>query len=129
MKGLFTALVIVGVLYGVYQGAMIGYGWFQLSSVLDDVATAETPALASAAQSGAFFGASDRYGRIREGVVKGAREAGVPLRAEDVTIDVSGNMLNIRLAWDAPMIVYDGKAYVEVPMTLSRAFALNRPGR
>jgi hypothetical protein len=67
--------------------------------------------------------------KIREAIMKGAAGANVPLRADDVAVGIVDNMLDVRLAWDAPMVVYNGKAYLAIPMTMQRRFSLQkRPG-
>jgi hypothetical protein len=66
---------------------------------------------------------------MREGIMKGAEEANVPLRREDVAIGIVDNMLEVRLSWDAPIVVYKDRPYLEVPMSVQRRFALvKRPG-
>ena len=125
MKLLITALVIVAVLYGVYNFTIAAYGWFQMSGIVEEVAKEE---LAKPSSSGfSAFDARDRFGRIRERILKGAKEASVDLRPENVELNVVDNMLDVRLAWDAPMVVYGEKTYLQIPMTMQRAFPL-KPG-
>ena len=124
MKLLITALVIVAVLYGLYYATMAAYGWFQMASAVDEVATREAPAVA-AALGGGMFG--DRYGRVRDEILSRAREAGVPLSPEKIAVGVADGMLDVRLSWEAPLVVYNGKSYVDIPMTLQRGYALDRP--
>ena len=128
MKLLFTVLVIVAFVYGAYQFAQAGYGWFQMSGVVDETASKELPALIDKVQqsgtSSAFDG--DRYTRIREGILKGAVDAKVPLRADDVAIGVVDNMLDVKLTWDAPLVVYEGRSYIDLPMSMQRRFSLQK---
>jgi hypothetical protein len=121
---LITALVIVGVLYGIYNFTMAAYGWFQMANIVDEIARPEASRLGG--QQGGFsvFESRDRFGRIREGILKGAKEANVDLRPENVNVNVVDGMLDVRLAWDVPMIVYQGKTYLELPMTLQRGFLI-----
>jgi hypothetical protein len=123
VKLLVTALVVVGILYGIYHGTLAAYGWFQMANALDEVATREGPAVA-ASQGGFVFG--DRYGRVREQIMSRAREAGVPLTPEKVAVGVANGTLDVRLRWDAPLVVYKGKSYVDIPMSLERNYALKR---
>lgn len=129
MKLLITALAILGVVYGVYHFTMAAYGWFQMAGVLDDVASNEIPRIVQAAQhqQSGFPDRGDRFVKVREGIMKGAQEAKVPLRADDVAVSIVDNMLDVRLAWDAPIVVYNGKPYLEVPMSLQRAYTLRKP--
>ena len=130
MKKLVTALVIIGVCYGIYQFAIAANGWFQMSGAVDQVAEKELPAVIEQAQaqaglpSGGF--GSERYVTMREGIMKAAEEHNVPLRREAVAIGIVDNMLEVRLAWDAPLIVYDGRSYIEIPMSMQRRFSLQK---
>ena len=129
MKLLFTALIIVAALSGIYQFALAGYGWFQMSGVVDDMATQELPGLIDRVQQGSgssTFSGGDGYAKIRAGILRGAEEAKVPLRSDDVVVGIVDNMLDVRLSWDAPVVVYNGKSYVEIPMTMQRRFSLHR---
>jgi hypothetical protein len=131
VKLVFTALAIVGVLYGVVQFAQAGSGWFQMSGVVDEAAEKDLPRVIERVSQNTGLSPSalegnDRYVKIREAIMKGAGEAKVPLRAEDVAVGIVDHMLEVRLAWDAPMVVYNGKAYLEIPMTMQRRFSLQK---
>jgi hypothetical protein len=129
VKLVFTALIIVGVLYGVVQFAQAAHGWFQMSGVVDDTATKELPALIDRVQGGGsttFDRGGDRYAKMREGILKGAEEAKVPLRRDDLAIGVVDNMLEVRMSWDVPLVVYNGRPYLEIPMSMQRRFLLQK---
>lgn len=130
MKLLVTALVIIGVCYGIYQFAMAANGWFQMSGALEQVAEKDLPAVIERAQQQAGLPSagldSGSYTTIRERIMKAAEEHNVPLRRDDVAIGIVDNMLEVRLAWDAPIIVYDGRSYVELPMSMQRRFSLQK---
>jgi hypothetical protein len=126
VKGVLTALLIVAIFFGIFQLFQAASGWLQMSTVVDDVAAREIPAIvARIEQPTSIF--EDRYGKIREGILKGAREAGVNLPPEGVAVSVESDVLNVRLSWKAPMITYQGKTYLDVPMTMQRGFSLGRP--
>jgi len=130
VKLLVTALVIVAFVYGVFQFAQAGYGWFQMAGIVDDAAAQELPAIVDRVQQAGVstaFDGGDRYTKLRQGILKGAAEAGVPLRAEDVAVGIVDNMLDVRLTWDAPVVVYQGKPYIEIPMSVQRRYVLKRP--
>jgi hypothetical protein len=127
VKLVFTALIIVGALSGIYRFALAGYGWFQMSGVVDDTASKELPAMIERIQQAggaSYFSGGDGYVKIRESILRGAEEAKVPLRRDDVSVAIVDNMLDVRLSWDAPMVVYNGKAYLEIPMSMQRRFSL-----
>ncbi|MBM3217932.1 MAG: hypothetical protein FJZ38_04495 [Candidatus Rokubacteria bacterium] len=128
MKKLVTALVILGVCYGIYQFAIAANGWFQMSGAVEQVAEKELPAVIERAQQQAGLPSagfdSQRYSTMLEKIMKAAEEHNVPLRREAVAIGIVDNMLEVRLAWDAPIVVYDGRPYVEIPMSMQRRFSL-----
>jgi hypothetical protein len=128
MKLLVTLLVIVAVLFGVYHFTIAVYGWFEMLSVVNQTARSEIPGLVDRQQQGglAVLDTRDRYVKLRDAIMKSALEANVPLHAENVTINVADNMLDVQLSWDAPLAVYQGKAYLQIPMTLQRTYPLTR---
>jgi hypothetical protein len=119
VKLLITLLVITAAVYGVYNFTMAAYGWFQMSTIVDEVSKEE---LARPTSGFGVFDARDRFGRIRERILKGAKEASVDLRPENVQLNVVNNVLDVQLAWDAPMVVYGDKTYLQIPMTMQRGF-------
>jgi hypothetical protein len=129
MKKLITALIVVGIGYGIYQFAIVAHGWFQMSGAVDAVAEKEIPGVIERAsqQSGLPSAGldSERSARIRDDLMKRAEEANVPLQAENVGVGIVDNMLEVRLAWDAPLVVYNGRAYLEIPMSMQRRFSLH----
>jgi hypothetical protein len=124
MKLLFILLVVVGIGYGIYNAGQAAYGWMEMSSVVHDVAQAELPALRQAAQQGGFGSSAERIARIRAGIIKGAAEHRVPLRDEDVVVTAANNALDVKLNWDAPMVTYQGKPYLELPISVEKSFSL-----
>ena len=128
MKRLVTALVVVGIFYGIYQVAMAAHGWFQMSGAVDRVAEDVLPGVIAqrTQQAGLPSAGLDdaRAAKMREEILKQAEEAKVPLRADDVAVGIVDNMLEVRLAWDAPIIVYNGRPYVEIPLSMERRFSL-----
>ena len=128
MKMLVTALVVIAILYGVYQAAIAGNGWFQMSGAVDAVAEKELPGLIDRAKQQAGLPSAgldnERATSIRAQILKAAEEHRVPLRQDDVAVGVVDNNLEIRLAWDAPIVVYSGRPYVELPLSMERRFSL-----
>jgi hypothetical protein len=126
VKALFTAFLIVAVFFGIYQLMMAAYGWFQMSTVVDDVASRELKTLAARIGQPTSIFEGDRFAKIREGILNGAEEAGVNLSPEDVAVSVTNNVLEVRLSWGAPMLKYQGDTYLKLPMTMERSYSLAR---
>ena len=121
MRIFVTLLVIVAVVYGLYNFTMAAYGWFQLSNLVDEVARPEATKLA--ASQGSFDNQAG-FGRVRDGILKGAKDMGVDLRPENVNIVVADGMLDVRLNWTAPMVAYKDRTYLDIPMSLQRGFLI-----
>jgi hypothetical protein len=130
VKIVVTALIVVAVLYGIYQFTVAAYGWFQMSSIVDEVASRELRLIAERGGQQRSLYEGDRYAKLREGILKGAEEAGVDLRPEDVALTVADNTLDVRLTRTAPMVRYQGPDVSPDPMTVQRGFSLLslRPG-
>jgi hypothetical protein len=126
VKGLLIAFLIVAMFFGIYQLMLAAAGWFQMATVIDDVAARELKGLERISQPASIF-EGDRYAKIREGILKGARDVGVNLQTEGVAVTVENNVLEVQLSWGAPMITYNGETYLQIPMTMQREFALARP--
>ncbi len=128
MSKFITALVLVALGYGIYQSALAANGWFQMSGAIDAVAEKEIPAVIERASQQAGLPSAgldgERSAKIRADLMKRAEEANVPLRAEAVDVGIVDNMLEVRVAWDAPIVVYNGRAYLEIPMSMQRRFSL-----
>jgi hypothetical protein len=121
MRILVTLLVIVAVVYGLYNFTMAAYGWFQMANVVDEIARPEATRLASSQGSiDNIAGLS----RVRDGILKRSPEVGVALRPDDVKVSVADGMLDVHLAWNAPMVAYGDKTYLDIPMTLQRGFLI-----
>jgi len=121
MRILVTLLVIVAVVWGLYNFTMAAYGWFQMANIVDEIARPEATRLASSSGSIDNMGA---FSRVRESILKGSKAAGVELRPDDVKVSVVDGMLDVRLAWNAPMLFYGDKTYFEIPMSLQRGFLI-----
>jgi hypothetical protein len=119
-----TLLVIVAVVFGVYNFTMAAYGWFQITNLVDEVARPEASKLGGAQGGFAGFETQARFGRLREAILNGSKAAGVNLRPEDVNIGIVDGMLDVRLAWSAPIVEFRGKTYLEIPMSVQRGFQI-----
>ena len=124
MRQLVTLLIIVAVVFGLYNFTMATYGWFQMANLVDELARPEASKLGSSQGSFGGFDNQGRFGRVREGILKGATEIGVTLRPDDVKISVVDGMLDVRLAWRSPMVAYGDKTYLDIPMSLQRGFLI-----
>ena len=127
MRGLLTAFLIVAIFFGIYQVMVAAAGWFRMATIVDDVASRELKTLSERIGQPTSIFEGDRFAKLREGLLRGAQEAGVNLQPEGVAVSVDNNVLDVRLSWGAPLVIYQGHTYLQLPMTMQRGFALNRP--
>ncbi|OLC32006.1 MAG: hypothetical protein AUH81_16880 [Candidatus Rokubacteria bacterium 13_1_40CM_4_69_5] len=102
------ALLVLGLSYASYAGLLAAWSYLELSGVVDQ-------ALADQARSGA--------GLVRAAIIKGAQEAGVRIDGRNVVVGETERALAVRLEWSWPVIAYQGREILEVPLSLERSLA------
>ncbi|HEV8642290.1 MAG TPA: hypothetical protein VGV13_14425 [Methylomirabilota bacterium] len=108
MKILVLAALVLGLFNASYVGARAAWSYLELSGVVDK-------ALADHAGNGA--------GPVRAAIIKGAQEAGVRIDDRNVAVGETARALAVRLKWSWPVIAYQGRRIIEVPLSLERSFA------
>jgi hypothetical protein len=121
MKVFFWGLVAIACCYGAYGAMMSAYQWFQIHSVIDEVAQPRNlRELATPAD-------------VQQRIVRDATAAGVPLDARAVHVAANKGALAIRVAWKFPMIVYQGESLFAIPLSVTKSLPADagraqRPG-
>ena len=123
MRLLLKVLIVVALVYGSYHAIHAGYGYFQMQNVVNNVTTRELNSIVSRAMEMTFgIEFNERLDRIRAGIMKGARIMDVDLRPEDIVIEPHEGYLRVKVSWMAPIVVYNGKTYLEIPLSLDRNY-------
>ena len=91
----FLAIVALAWHFGVQAGHGV-YGWFQMSTVLDE-------AIAVARISLVPSQMSDPRSALQTKIAGGALDAGVPLDRESLVIERSGEEVLVRVQWTIPL--------------------------
>jgi hypothetical protein len=100
-------LVVVVFFYAFYNGAAAIWSYMELSAVVDR-------ALEDRGRAGAVA--------VHEAIVHGAGQAGVPLRETNVLVSEEAGVYSVRVHWTWPVLTYQGKDVLEIPISLSRSF-------
>jgi hypothetical protein len=119
MRFLVRFAVLVAVLWGLYSAAMLIKSYFELSNVVEDVVARElgTPG------ERATFGRGERTYRIRQAIVRGATQSGIPVEPAGVTVTEENGALWVRVNWAYQALRVGDRAF-DIPISTSRSFDL-----
>ena len=123
MKVVITALVIVGILYGLYTFAVAGWQWFQVSSAIDDVVEMTLPSMAD--RSDAVTDKKPGIERIRGQILRRVNEIGVPLSDQNLAVYEENRFLEVRAKWDHTILAPRRDMVVQLPMSIERSFNMS----
>jgi hypothetical protein len=118
MKGLFIVLVVAGILYGIYSGAMVAWSYFELSSAMEEAVPRE---LRQAEDSWARGARADR---IRAAVVKAAGQSGIAVDPRSVQVTEQDGSVSVQVRHPYPVVTYAGETKAAIPVTATRSFPL-----
>lgn len=107
MKGLFVLLLILAFFYVFYCGAMSIWSYLALSDIVER-AVLEHGKVA---------------GPVRNYIVRGAAESGVPIQERNIVVTSDERSLSVNLRWSFPVVKYHGEDVLEIPLSLERGFA------
>jgi hypothetical protein len=119
MRALFTILIIIGIIYGIYSGAMAAWSYFEISNVVEEVVPRELP---KASES---WARSDRGGLIREAVLKGATQAGITLDPAGVRVTEEEGSLWVRITYAYPFARIGTRQFT-IPISIAHSFPVRQ---
>jgi hypothetical protein len=112
MRLAFWLLIAVAFFYAAYSAFLAVSDYFQVAGVVEE-------ALATR-NRGRW---EDRAVQLKEAVLKGVREAGVPLDENNVSIDEKDRALHVRVQWSHAMLVVRGEHVLAIPIWVERTVA------
>jgi len=115
VKGLFTILIIAGIIYGIYSGFMAVWSYFEISNLVEEVVPRELPQTKGWEQQ-------DRVKKVRDAIVKGAMDSGVALDPNAVSVAEEGNALWVRIDAAYPIVRYHD--LLSIPISTAHSFTL-----
>lgn len=119
MKALFTVLVVVAILYGIYSGAMAIWWYFELSNLVEEVVPRE---LKKTGDRG--WGSVDRMQAIRTAIIKGAQGDGIALDPKAVSVTEEEGALWVHVSAPYPVVRVRDQRIIDIPVSTAHSFAL-----
>ena len=108
MRMIFWFLVILGLCWAFYVGAMSVWQYFQVAGTVDESFEQRS------------IGQSYDPRLIRDYVLRVSNEAGVPLTERDVTVFPVGDQIVVEAVWSYPVLIFKGEVVLAVPLSVKR---------
>ena len=117
MKALFWILVAIGCVYVFYSGAMAAWSYLEVTSVVEEVVN----------ERASRSGREERAGRVRDDIAKKVAASGISVDERAISVADQGTSLEVDVRWNWPVIVYQGREYLAVPLKHGRTFSVPAP--
>ncbi len=114
MKVLFWIFVAIGCVYVFYLGAMAVWSYLEVTSVVEEVVNER----ASRTER------QDRAGRVKDDIAKKVAASGIAVDERAISVNDEGKTLEVSVRWNWPLIVYQEREYLAVPLKHDRTFAV-----
>jgi hypothetical protein len=114
MKVLFWVLVAIGCVYVFYLGAMAVSSYLEVTSIVEEVVNER----ASRTER------QDRAGRVKDDIARKVAASGIPVDERAISVNDEGRTLEVGVRWNWPLIVYQEREYLSVPLKHERTFTV-----
>jgi hypothetical protein len=112
MKALAWVFVAIGCVYIFYSAAMAVWSYLEVTSVVEEVVNER----ASRTER------QERASRVRDDIAKKVAASGINVGDRGVSVSDEGKTLDVSVRWNWPVITYQEKEYLAVPMKHDRTF-------
>ena len=112
MKVLFWVFVAIGCVYVFYTGAMAVWSYLEITSVVEEVV----------AERASRSDRQERAGRVRDDIARKVAASDINVDERAISVTDEGRTLNVSVRWNWPVIVYQGKELLAVPLKHERTF-------
>jgi hypothetical protein len=112
MKALAWVFVAIGCVYVFYTGAMAVWSYLEVTSVVEEVVNER----ASRTER------QERAIRVRDDIAKKVAASGINVDERGISVSDEGKTLDVSVRWNWPVITYQEKEYLAVPMKHDRTF-------
>jgi hypothetical protein len=112
MKALAWVFVAIGCVYIFYSAAMAVWSYLEVTSVVEEVVNER----ASRTER------QERASRVRDDIAKKVAASGINVGDRGVSVSDEGKTLDVSVRWNWPVITYQEKEYLAVPMKHDRSF-------
>jgi hypothetical protein len=112
MKALAWVFVAIGCVYVFYCGAMAVWSYLEVTSVVEEVVNER----ASRTER------PERATRVRDDIAKKVAASGISVDDRSIAVVDEGKTLEVNVRWNWPVIVYQQREYLAVPLSHGRTF-------
>jgi hypothetical protein len=112
MKVLAWIFVAIGCVYVFYTGAMAVWSYLEVTSVVEEVVN----------ERASRTDRQERASRVRDDIVKKAAASGINVDERAISVSDEGKTLDVSVRWNWPVIVYQEREYLAVPLKHDRTF-------
>ncbi|HEY7542089.1 MAG TPA: hypothetical protein VIF11_18255 [Methylomirabilota bacterium] len=112
MKALAWDFVAIGCVYIFYSAAMAVWSYLEVTSVVEEVVNER----ASRTER------QERAIRVRDDIAKKVAASGINVDERGISVSDEGKTLDVSVRWNWPVITYQEKEYLAVPMKHDRTF-------
>ena len=113
MKALVWVFVAIGCVYVFYSSAMAIWSYLEVTSVVEEVVN----------ERASRTDRQDRATRVRDDIVKKMAASGINIDERAISVSDEGKTIDVSVRWNWPVIVYQEREYLAVPMKHERSFA------
>ena len=112
MKVLFWIFVAIGCVYLFYTGSMAVWSYLEITSLVEEVVN----------ERAARTDRQERAGRVRDDLVKKVAASGINVDERSILVTDEGKTLDVSVRWNWPVVVYQEREYLAVPLKHERTF-------
>jgi hypothetical protein len=112
MKVLFWIFVAIGCVYVFYTGAMAVWSYLEITSVVEEVVN----------ERASRTDRQERASRVRDDIAKKVMASGINVDEGAISVSDEGKTLEVSVRWNWPVIVYQQREYLAVPLKHDRTF-------
>jgi hypothetical protein len=114
MKALVWILVAVGCVYVFYTGAMAVWSYLEVTSVVEEVVN----------ERASRSDRQERASRVRDDIAKKVAASGINVDERAISVSDEGKTLDVSVHWNWPVITYQEREYLAVPLKHDRTFTV-----
>jgi hypothetical protein len=112
MKALAWIFVAIGCVYAFYTGAMAAWSYLEVTSVVEEVVN----------ERASRSDRQERASRVRDDIAKKVAASGINVDERAISVSDEGKTLDVSVRWNWPVITYQEREYLAVPLKHDRTF-------
>jgi hypothetical protein len=118
VKNFFVVVLVLSIFYGIYTVGMLGYQWFQVSNVVDDVVENLSPRIPERPDGSPRT--ADML-RLKKVMLERLELVGVTMDERAVELWEENRFIEVRVTWDFSVIEFRDQR-LAIPLSVERSF-------